>query len=79
MQQFVLDETCARHGLMGKNGNWPMKKCSRSPDVLGFLTEHPEPVPISLLNEQMTEMAPFFEKFVERGRPELYSLSHSEQ
>jgi len=26
MNSFVLDETCARHGLMGKNGNWPMKK-----------------------------------------------------
>jgi len=67
-EQFVLDETCARHGLMGKK--WKLtdeESVAAYRMCLGFLTEHPEPVPISLLNEQMTEMAPFLKDLWKDG------------
>jgi hypothetical protein len=58
--RFVLDETCAQHGLLGKR--WKLsdeKSIAAYQMVVGFLTEHPEPIPISLLDEQMIEIAPF--------------------
>ena len=58
--RFVLDETCVQHGLIGKN--WKQadeKSIAAYQMVVGFLSEHPEPIPISILNEQMTETAPF--------------------
>jgi len=58
--RFVLDETCVQHGLMGKK--WKLtdeSSLAAYQMVVGFLTEHPEPIPISLLNEQMVEIAPF--------------------
>jgi len=58
--RFVLDETCVQHGLVGRK--WKMndeKSLAAYQMYVGFLTEHPEPVPISILNEQMIEMAPF--------------------
>jgi hypothetical protein len=66
--RFVLDETCAQYGLMGKNwkasdaGNVSMYEMS-----LGFLSEHPEAMPIPILNEQMTEMAPFLKGLWNEG------------
>lgn len=58
--QFVMDGACVQHSLMGKN--WrpgDEKSCAEFQMCLGFLTEHPEPVPIAVLDEQMTAMAPF--------------------
>jgi hypothetical protein len=58
--RFVLDENCVQHGLMGKK--WKLtdeKSMAAYQMVVGFLTEHPEPIPISLLDEQMLEIAPF--------------------
>jgi hypothetical protein len=67
-EQFVLDETCTKHGLMGKK--WKLaneESLAAYRMCIDFLTEHPEPVPISLLNEQMTEMAPFLKNLWKDG------------
>jgi hypothetical protein len=65
--QFILDE-CMKHGLMGKK--WKQndpKSLELYHMCIGFLTERPEPMPISLLNEQMTQMAPFLRDLYEDG------------
>ncbi len=66
--KFVLDETCARYGLAGRN--WKTsdpRSNSLYQATVGFLSEHPEPMPISILNEQMTKMAPFLEDLWKEG------------
>jgi len=66
--RFVLDETCVQHGLMGKK--WKLtddKSMSAYQMYVGFLTEHPEPIPISILDEQMLEIAPFLKGLWEDG------------
>jgi len=58
--KFVLDETCTKYGLMGKN--WRAsdpESMSMYEMAIGFLSENPEPIPISVFNEQMEEKAPF--------------------
>ena len=67
-ERFVLDETCSKHGLMGKNWKLADEKCVAAYHMcIGFLTEHPEPIPLSLLDEHMTEMAPFLRGLWEDG------------
>lgn len=66
--QFVLDQACIQHSLMGKN--WQPgdeESMANYRMCLGFLTEHPEPVPIAILDEQMTTMAPFLRNLWEAG------------
>ena len=66
--EFVLDETCTAHGLMGKN--WKTndeESMAHFRNSIGFLTERPEPMPIAVLDEQLTQMAPFLRKLWEDG------------
>ncbi|MDF2188019.1 hypothetical protein [Paraflavitalea sp. CAU 1676] len=66
--QFVMDEPCLQHSLIGRN--WrpgDEKSVAEYQTVLGFLTEHPEPVPIAILDEQMATMAPFLRSLWEAG------------
>ncbi len=66
--EFVLDETCARHGLMGKH--WKVsdeESLNNFRMSIGFLTERPEPMPIAVLDEPLTQMAPFLKKLWEDG------------
>ncbi len=66
--EFVLDETCAQHGLMGKNWKADDEESMKNfYESIGFLTERPEPMPIPVLNEQLTQMAPFLRKLWEDG------------
>ncbi len=66
--EFVLDETCSQHGLMGRN--W---KISDEQSVqlfhylIEFLGQQPEPMPISVLDDQLTQMAPFLRELWENG------------
>ncbi|WP_276505038.1 hypothetical protein [Terrimonas pollutisoli] len=66
--EFVLDETCTRHGLMGKN--W---KTSNEEDIndfknsIAFLSERPEPMPIPVVDENLMNVAPFFRDLLKRG------------
>jgi len=58
--RFIPDEACLQHSLMGKN--WKLtdeKNIAAYQMCVGFLSEHPEPIPISLLDEKMLEVAPF--------------------
>jgi len=66
--EFVLDETCTRHGLIGRN--WKAgdeKSMNLYRYSLGFLTERPEPMPMPILDEQITQMAPFLRDLWESG------------
>ncbi|MGK2861384.1 MAG: hypothetical protein ACSLE0_05590 [Chitinophagaceae bacterium] len=66
--EFVLDEKCTQHGLMGKtwkaNDEESMQLYRGS---IEFLSERPEPMPIPILNEQITKFAPFLRKLWEEG------------
>lgn len=65
--QFILDE-CMKHGLMGRKWKQNDKRSQELYNMcIGFLTERPEPMPISLLNEQMTQMAPFLRDLYDDG------------
>ena len=66
--EFVLDETCTKHGLMGKN--WKSadeKSIANFRGSIEFLSERPEPMPISILDEQITQFAPFLRELWEEG------------
>ena len=66
--EFVIDETCSRHGLIGKNwkaGDEQSMNLFRY--SLGFLSERPEPMPMPILDEQITQMAPFLRDLWESG------------
>lgn len=57
--RFVLDESCVQHGLMGKKWKLTDKQSIAAYQMyIDLLTEHPEPLPISILDEQMFEIAP---------------------
>ncbi|MEP7376621.1 MAG: hypothetical protein ABI675_24700 [Chitinophagaceae bacterium] len=66
--EFVLDETCAQHGLMGKN--WKAgdeKSMNFFRYSLGFLSQHSEPMPMPVLDDLMTQQAPFLRELWEDG------------
>ena len=66
--QFVLDEACTQQGLMGKK--WKPADAESEAAYRGcidFLMEHPEPVPISVIDEQMTEMIPLLKGLWKEG------------
>ena len=66
--EFVLDESCSKLGLMGKYWKANDKQSMENFQMcLGFLSERPEPMPISILNEELTQMAPFLRKLWEDG------------
>ncbi len=66
--EFVLDETCAKHGLVSKN--WKVAD-EESMQIfrgsLGFLTERPEPMPIPILDEVLVKDVPFLKSLWEEG------------
>ncbi len=66
--EFVLDETCTAYGLMGKrwksNDEESMKAFQGS---VQFLTETAEPMPIPMLDEQLTEVFPLLRPLWEDG------------
>ncbi len=66
--EFVLDETCTAFGLMGKrwksNDEESLKAFQGS---VQFLTETAEPMPIPILDEQLTEVFPLLRPLWEEG------------
>ena len=66
--KFVIDETCSKHGLVGRNwktGDEHSQNLYRY--SLGFLSERPEPMPMPILDEQITQHAPFLRDLWEAG------------
>ncbi|AEV97484.1 hypothetical protein A4D02_30710 [Niastella koreensis] len=66
--RFVLDETCTKHGILGRN--W------RSTDTnslttyqmcIEFFSEHPAPMPISIVDEKIVQVAPFTQVLLDAG------------
>ena len=66
--QFVLDVACTNHSLLAKK--WrpddPESMINYNM-VIEFLSERPEPMAITLVNERMVEMAPFMKDLYEGG------------
>lgn len=66
--EFVLDDECASYGIISKH--W---KSSNADNVstfkmcLDFLSQMPQPIPISILNEEMVQRAPFLKHLYENG------------
>lgn len=66
--RFVLDETCTKHGLLGKK--WKLTNAESMAvytQCLSFLAEHPEPVPISVFDDHILSVAPFLEELLQDG------------
>ena len=66
--RFVLDDTCIKYGLMGRK--WKASdpgSVSLYEMTIGFLSEHPEPMPIAVVDESMTKMAPFLKELWDEG------------
>lgn len=66
--RFIMDENCTRHGILGKN--W---KASNPENVaayqmcIDFFSAHPEPIPLSVLDEKMLAVAPFTQELLDQG------------
>lgn len=66
--EFVLDDICSSHGLMGKNWKSADENSKQLFQYfLGFLSERPEPMPVTILDEELTKMAPFLRELWEAG------------
>lgn len=66
--RFVLDETCTQYGLVGKNWkSGDAESVATYNMCVGFFSEHPEPMPLSILDEKVVEVAPFTKVLVEAG------------
>jgi len=66
--QFVLDEENVMYSLITKQwlDNEP-GNLAKFHQYIGFLTENPEPTPISKLSQEMLSFAPFLRKLYENG------------
>ena len=79
--QFVLDEDCGRHSLVcpqwltDEPGNLAQFRM-----FAGFIGEHPEPTPISNLNEKMLSFAPFMKYAFDKGARSyiMYPMQNSD-
>ncbi|HEY4108105.1 GAF domain-containing protein [Puia sp.] len=57
--RFILDETCTRHGLIGNRWRASDENSERAYRAcMDFLTEHPEPIPVCMVDEQVLDNAP---------------------
>lgn len=66
--ELVLDESCTVHGLMGRHWKANDEESLNNFRVsIQFLTERSEPMPIPVLDEQLTEMAIFLRRLWEDG------------
>jgi hypothetical protein len=66
--RFVLDETCSKHGILGKSwkANDP-ENIALYQSIVAFFSEHPEPVPLSILDEKVMLVAPFTKTVMDAG------------
>ena len=79
--QFVLDEECTQHSLIGRN--WSVENSediASHKSFINFLIEHPEPVAISIINEEMLNFTPFLRNLYEEGARSFigYPLQNSD-
>jgi hypothetical protein len=66
--QFVLDENCINHSLMGKNWRVADEQSMATYRMcVNFLTEHPEPIPLSVFDEKILQVAPFLKDLLDAG------------
>ncbi len=66
--EFVLDETCTAYGLMGKRWKASDEESMKAfQGSVQFLTETSEPMPIPMLDEQLTEVFPMLRPLWEEG------------
>jgi len=79
--QLVVDENCFSHSLL------PRQWLGDNPENLvqfrmftGFISEHPEPTPISNLNKEMISFAPFMGYIFDKGARSFitYPMQNSE-
>lgn len=80
-EQFVLDIACTNHSLLGKKWNpGDEESMATYRMVIEFLTEHPEPMSISILDEQMTQIAPFLKDLYQDGARSyiIYPIQNNE-
>lgn len=79
--QFILDEQSAKHSLVSKQwlDNSP-ESCKQYRMFMEFLLSHPEPTPISNVNREMLNFAPFMGYLYEQGTRSFitYPMQNSE-
>ncbi|MBO9203476.1 MULTISPECIES: GAF domain-containing protein [Niastella] len=66
--RFVLDETCTQHGILGKSwrSNDPASMATYQ-QCIEFFSEHPAPMPLSILDEKVVAVAPFTQILINAG------------
>jgi len=79
--QFVIDTECAEQSLVceqWKNGD--AQSLAEFRGFMGFISAHPEPTPISNVNEEMVSFAPFVKKLYDNGTRSLivYPMQNSD-
>ena len=66
--QIVLDERSSQHSIVARQWlDGDAENCAAFQQYVGFLKQNPEPTPISVLNEQMLDFAPFMRSVYENG------------
>jgi len=66
--RFVLEDASTRHSIVSKNWRAGDHESQSTFEMyMNFITERPEPVPISNLNEEMVEQAPFLKPLLAEG------------
>ncbi len=67
-EQFILNDVHVSHSLIAKNFHAHNTEDEAAFKMYTeFLSQHPEPVPISILNEEMLTIAPFLSAVYNRG------------
>jgi hypothetical protein len=66
--RFILDENCVQQGIVGKNWRLSDAESVATYDaVVGFFSEHPEPIALSVFDEKVMGVAPFMKPLLEAG------------
>ena len=66
--QFVLDEDCIQHSIIGRNwGTDNQDDIASYRNFVEFMTAHPEPIALSVLNEAAVTYTPFMKGPFETG------------
>ncbi|HEY6978971.1 MAG TPA: hypothetical protein VH396_21900 [Chitinophagaceae bacterium] len=66
--RFVLEDACTGHSILSKNWRAGDQESQSTFEMyMNFIAERPGPVPISILNEEMVQQAPFLKPLLAEG------------
>ena len=78
---YVLNQECIKHRLVSRQWMEPTEEnMTAYRRYLSFIEQHPEPMPISSLNDSMLAIAPFMESLMREGKRSYigYAMQNSD-